>query len=91
MTPIRFSGGTHGLMVGHVSPEAYDGGPIALIHEGDSVSIDVPAQALQVHVSDAELATRRSAWQQPEPRYKHGLLAKFLRQVSSASKGAVTH
>ncbi|HWY24192.1 MAG TPA: dihydroxy-acid dehydratase [Nevskia sp.] len=90
ITDGRFSGGTWGMVVGHVAPEAFDGGNIALIHEGDSVTIDAHKLLIQVNVSDAELAQRRAGWKQPKPRYTTGVLAKFSRLVSSASKGAVT-
>ena len=78
------------MVVGHVSPEAYVGGGIALVHEGDSVTIDAHKQLVQVNISDAELAKRRAAWVQPEPRYTRGVLAKFAALASSATYGAVT-
>jgi dihydroxy-acid dehydratase len=90
ITDGRFSGGTHGLVVGHVAPEAWVGGPIALLREGDSVTIDADAKLLTVNVDDAELARRRSKWVKPEPREKRGVLAKYARCVRSASEGAVT-
>ncbi|MBU0789869.1 MAG: dihydroxy-acid dehydratase [Polycyclovorans sp.] len=90
LTDGRFSGGTWGMVVGHVAPEAYDGGPIALIEEGDSVTIDAHQRLLQLNVPDAEIAARRAKWVQPAPRYTRGVLAKFMKNVSSASKGAVT-
>ena len=90
LTDGRFSGGTWGMVVGHVAPEAYDGGPIALIEEGDSVTIDAHQRLLQLDVPDAEIAARRAKWVQPAPRYTRGVLAKFMKNVSSASKGAVT-
>jgi len=90
ITDGRFSGGTWGMVVGHVCPEAYVGGPIALIHEGDSVTIDAHKLLIQVNVSDAELAARREAWTQPAPRYRRGVLAKYAALASAASKGAVT-
>jgi dihydroxy-acid dehydratase len=89
ITDGRFSGGTWGMVVGHVAPEASVGGVIALIHEGDSITIDAHQLLLQLHVSDAELAKRRSTWVAPEPRYKRGVLAKFAYNASSASSGAV--
>jgi dihydroxy-acid dehydratase len=89
ITDGRFSGGTWGMVVGHVAPEAFVGGPIALLQEGDSITIDAHHQLIQVNVSDEELAKRRSAWQQPLPRYTRGVLAKFARLVSGADKGAV--
>ncbi len=87
VTDGRFSGATHGFMVGHVAPEAAVGGPIALVHDGDTVTLDVDARRLDV---DAELEERRSEWQAPEPRYTWGALAKYARLVGSASEGAVT-
>jgi len=90
ITDGRFSGGTFGLVVGHIAPEAFVGGTIALVHEGDSITIDGETARLDLHVSDSELAERRRNWKAPEPRYKTGVLAKYARQVSSASLGAVT-
>jgi dihydroxy-acid dehydratase len=90
ITDGRFSGGTYGMVVGHVAPEAAVGGTIALVQEGDSITIDAPARLLQLHVPDAELAQRRSNWQPPTPRYTKGVLAKYARLVSSSSQGAVT-
>jgi len=90
ITDGRFSGGTWGMVVGHVAPEAFDGGNIALIHEGDSVTIDAHKLLIQVNVSDEDLAKRRAGWKQPAPRYTSGVLAKYSKLVSSASKGAVT-
>jgi dihydroxy-acid dehydratase len=89
ITDGRFSGGTWGMVVGHVAPEAHEGGNIALIREGDSVTIDAHQLLLQLNVDDAELAKRRAAWKQPAPRYTRGVLAKFARNASSASSGAV--
>jgi dihydroxy-acid dehydratase len=89
ITDGRFSGGTWGMVVGHVSPEAYLGGLIALIHEGDTITIDAHQLILHLDVDDAEIARRRSAWVQPAPRYTRGVLAKFARNASSASLGAV--
>ena len=89
ITDGRFSGGTWGMVVGHVAPEAAVGGTIALIHEGDSITIDAHQLVLQLNVSDAEIAQRRAAWQPPTPRYTRGVQAKFARNSSSASKGAV--
>ncbi|MCC6617448.1 MAG: dihydroxy-acid dehydratase [Chloroflexi bacterium] len=90
LTDGRFSGGTHGLMIGHVAPEAALGGPIALVADGDEVVIDVDARRLDLVVDDAELARRRAAWSPPPPRYTTGVLAKYAALVSSASEGAVT-
>lgn len=89
ITDGRFSGGTWGMVVGHVAPEAYEGGVIALVKEGDSITIDAHRLMLQLNVSDAEIATRRAAWKQPAPRYTRGVLAKFAKNACSASKGAV--
>ncbi|HEY9658380.1 MAG TPA: dihydroxy-acid dehydratase [Allocoleopsis sp.] len=90
ITDGRFSGGTYGMVVGHVAPEAYVGGTIALVHEGDTVTIDADQRLLHLHVSDEELAQRRASWQAPEPRYQRGVLAKYAKLVSSSSLGAVT-
>jgi len=90
ITDGRFSGGTFGMVVGHVAPEAAVGGAIALVHEGDSVTIDAHRRLLQLNVSDEELARRRAAWQPPTSRYPTGVFAKYARLVSSASVGAVT-
>ena len=90
VTDGRFSGGTRGLMIGHTSPEAAVGGPIALLEEGDMITIDVSQRRLQVDLSDDELAARRSRWQAPEPNYAKGVMAKYARQVSQANDGAVT-
>ena len=90
ITDGRFSGGTYGMVVGHVAPEAAVGGTIALVHEGDSVTIDADQRLLQLNVDEAELARRRAAWQPPAPRYTRGVLAKYAKLVSTASKGAVT-
>ena len=90
ITDGRFSGGTYGMVVGHVAPEAQVGGTIALVKEGDSITIDAPNRLLQVNVSDAELEQRRTLWQPPKPRYTRGVLAKYAKLVSSSSIGAVT-
>ena len=90
ITDGRFSGGTWGMVVGHVAPEAYEGGPIALVKEGDSITIDAHKRLIQVNISARELAQRRKKWKQPKPRYTRGLLAKYMKLVSSASTGAVT-
>jgi dihydroxy-acid dehydratase len=89
ITDGRFSGGTWGMVVGHVAPEAYAGGLIALVHEGDSITIDAHQLLLHLNVPEAEIAARRAAWKQPAPRYTRGVLAKFARNAASASKGAV--
>ncbi len=90
ITDGRFSGGTWGMVVGHVAPEAFEGGTIALVQEGDSITIDAHQLLVQLNVPDDELARRRAAWRQPAPRYTRGLLAKYVRLVSTASKGAIT-
>ena len=90
ITDGRFSGGTRGLMIGHTAPEAAVGGPIALLQEGDSITIDVSQRQLHVDLSDAELAARRAAWSAPTPNYAKGVMAKYAQQVSQASDGAVT-
>jgi dihydroxy-acid dehydratase len=90
ITDGRVSGGTWGMVVGHVAPEAFVGGNIALVQEGDSVTIDAHQLLIQVNVSDDELARRRTEWKQPAPRYTRGVLAKFAALVAPASRGAVT-
>jgi dihydroxy-acid dehydratase len=90
LTDGRFSGGTWGMVVGHVAPEAYVGGTIALVKEGDSITIDAKKLLLQLNVPAKELAARRRKWKAPKPRYTRGLLAKYMRLVSTASKGAIT-
>jgi dihydroxy-acid dehydratase len=90
ITDGRFSGGTWGMVVGHVAPEAFVGGPIALVKEGDSITIDAKKRLIRLNVSAKELAARRRKWRQPKPRYTKGLLAKYTRLVSTSSKGAIT-
>lgn len=90
ITDGRFSGGTYGMVVGHVAPEAYVGGAIALVQEGDSITIDAPARLLQLNVPDDELERRRANWVPPQPRYTSGVLAKYATLVASSSLGAVT-
>jgi dihydroxy-acid dehydratase len=90
VTDARFSGATHGFMVGHVAPEAFRGGPLAALAEGDLVVIDVEARQLRVELSDDEIAARLRDWTQPPPRYEGGVLAKYAALVSSASEGAIT-
>jgi dihydroxy-acid dehydratase len=90
LTDGRFSGGTWGMVVGHVAPEAYVGGTIALVKEGDSITIDAKKHLLQLNVPAKELAARRKKWKAPKPRYTKGLMAKYMRLVSTASKGAIT-
>ena len=90
VTDGRFSGGTWGMVVGHVAPEAYLGGTIALVKERDSITIDAKKRLIQLNVSSKELAARRKKWKQPKPRYTRGLMAKYMKLVSTASKGAIT-
>ncbi len=90
ITDGRFSGGTWGMVVGHVTPEAFEGGPIALLRDGDSITIDADNQSLDVALSESELAERRRAWVKPEPRYRTGVLSKYALLTTSASEGAVT-
>jgi dihydroxy-acid dehydratase len=90
MTDGRFSGGTHGFVIGHVSPEAQLGGPIALVRDGEVITIDAVSNRIDVAVSDEELATRRAAWKAPPLKVTRGILRKYVRLVSSASKGCVT-
>jgi dihydroxy-acid dehydratase len=90
LTDGRFSGGTWGMVVGHVAPEAYEGGVIALVEEGDSITIDAKKRLIQLNVSAKELARRKKRWHVPKPRYATGVLAKYVKLVSSASRGAIT-
>jgi dihydroxy-acid dehydratase len=90
LTDGRFSGATHGLMAGHVAPEAIRGGPIAAVQDGDEITIDIDARRLDVALSDEEIAKRVEAYEPPEPRYKRGVMAKYAASVSSASQGATT-
>ena len=90
VTDGRFSGGTHGFCVGHVAPEAVDGGPIAFVADGDTIVIDAGARTIDVLVDEPTLAARRADWKVPEPRYTSGVLAKFARLVTGADRGAVT-
>jgi dihydroxy-acid dehydratase len=90
ITDGRFSGGTHGLVVGHVAPEAWVGGLIALLRDGDRITIDADHKLLSVALDDAELARRRKEWTVPKPRVARGVLAKYARCVRSASEGATT-
>jgi dihydroxy-acid dehydratase len=89
LTDGRFSGGTRGAAIGHISPEAAEGGPIALVQEGDRIKIDIPGKTLTLLVDESELARRREAWRPREPRIKHGYAARYSRMVSSGSQGAV--
>ena len=90
ITDGRFSGGSHGFVVGHVTPEAYVGGPIALLKNGDPIIIDAEKRQMTVGISAAELKKRKQAWKKPAPRYPRGVLAKYAHTVTSASLGAVT-
>jgi dihydroxy-acid dehydratase len=90
LTDGRFSGATRGLMAGHVAPEAYLGGPIALVEEGDPIRFDIDERRLDLEVPDAVLAERRARWRPPAPRYTGGVLGKYLAMVTSAAEGAVT-
>jgi dihydroxy-acid dehydratase len=90
MTDGRFSGGTHGFCVGHIAPEAVEGGPIAFVADGDRIVVDIPSRRIDFDVDPAELERRRAEWKVPEPRYRTGVLAKFARLVSGAERGAVT-
>jgi dihydroxy-acid dehydratase len=90
LTDGRFSGATRGLMAGHVAPEAPQGGPIAAVRDGDTITFDINARRLDVELSDDEIARRISEWKAPPPAYERGVMAKYARSVSSASAGAVT-
>jgi dihydroxy-acid dehydratase len=90
ITDGRFSGGTRGPCIGHISPEAAEGGPIALVEEGDRIRLDIPARRLELLVDDATLELRRSKWKAPEPKIKGGWLARYAKVVTSAHTGAVT-
>ena len=91
LTDGRFSGATRGLMAGHVAPEAYLGGTIALVQEGDTITFDIPHRELRLELAESEIADRHAAWKAPEPRYRRGVFAKYAASVSSASLGAVTN
>jgi dihydroxy-acid dehydratase len=91
LTDGRFSGATHGLMAGHVAPEAAHGGPIAAVRDGDAIVFDIQARRLNVEISEQELNARLRLWSPPAPRYKSGVMAKYARLVSSAAEGAVTN
>jgi dihydroxy-acid dehydratase len=91
VTDGRFSGGTHGFCVGHVAPEAVDGGPIAFVRDGDRIVIDAEAHTIDLIVDDAEVARRQADWKLPEPRYTSGFLAKYARLAQGAEKGAITN
>jgi dihydroxy-acid dehydratase len=90
ITDGRFSGGSHGFVIGHVTPEAFDGGPIGLLEDGDEITIDAEAATITVHVDDATLAARKARWTRPAPYATRGILAKYALTVRSASEGAVT-
>ena len=90
MTDGRFSGASHGFVIGHVTPEAFEGGPIALLEDGDPVAIDAQRRRIDVQLSEAQLAERRAKWHPPAPYATKGLLAKYARLVGSASRGAIT-
>jgi dihydroxy-acid dehydratase len=90
LTDGRFSGATHGLMAGHVAPEAANGGPIAAINDGDIIAFDIPKRTLNVKLTDAEIQRRLSTWKAPQPRYTRGVMAKYALLVSSSSLGAIT-
>jgi dihydroxy-acid dehydratase len=90
LTDGRFSGATHGLMAGHVAPEAAVGGPIAAVRDGDTIVFDVPHRSLRVEITDAEIQKRLASWKAPKPRYAHGVMAKYALLVSSSSLGAIT-
>ena len=90
MTDGRFSGASRGPIIGHVAPEAAVGGPIGLVQDGDTISMDVDARTLEVNISDEEMERRRAAWQPPAPRHTTGVMGKYAKLVSSASRGAVT-
>ena len=91
LTDGRFSGATRGISVGHIAPEAYVGGMIAYVKDGDIITIDVDQRELRVAISKSELTKRKKNWRAPEPRYKRGVMAKYARSVSSASEGAITN
>lgn len=90
ITDGRFSGGTHGFVVGHITPEAFEGGPIAFVKNGDHITIDATTRELTLHITDEEMAARKAAWVQPAPRFTTGMLGKYIRTVKSASEGCVT-
>ncbi|MFZ4682239.1 MAG: dihydroxy-acid dehydratase, partial [Terrimicrobiaceae bacterium] len=90
ITDGRFSGGTHGFVVGHITPEAFDGGPLAIVKDGDTITIDAISHTLNLDIPKKEIATRLARWKKPKPRYRRGVLAKFAAQATTASLGAVT-
>jgi dihydroxy-acid dehydratase len=90
ITDGRFSGGSHGFVVGHITPEAYVGGPLAIVRDGDSITIDTHGRQMNLNIPEGEIKSRLANWKQPQPRYTRGVLAKYAKQVSSASLGAIT-
>ena len=90
ITDGRFSGGSHGFVVGHITPEAYNGGLLGVVKNGDTITIDAKARQINLNVPAAEIKKRRKAWKQPKSRYTRGVLAKYVKLVTSASQGAVT-
>jgi dihydroxy-acid dehydratase len=90
ITDGRFSGGSHGFVVGHITPEAQRGGPLAIVMNGDTITIDAKRRRLTLELPEAEIQRRLAAWKAPKPRYTRGVLAKYAAQVNSASEGAVT-
>ena len=90
ITDGRFSGGSHGFVIGHVTPEAYEGGPIGLVQNGDKISINAETREMTWHVSAEEIAARQATWVKPQPNYRYGALAKFAKLTTGAEKGAVT-
>jgi dihydroxy-acid dehydratase len=89
VTDGRFSGTNNGCFVGHISPEAAEGGPLAIVQNGDLITIDIPGRKLHLHVSDEEIARRLASWKRPEPKFKKGYLALYSRLAESADKGAI--
>ena len=90
ITDGRFSGGSHGFVIGHITPEAQEGGLLAIVENGDSITIDILNRKIDLEISDAEIKKRQAKWMRPEARYTRGVLAKYAKTVSSASLGAVT-
>jgi dihydroxy-acid dehydratase len=90
ITDGRFSGGTHGFVVGHITPEAFEGGVIALVKNGDTITIDAATRKVELGVPKVEIAARLAKWKKPKPRYRRGVLAKYAAHVTTASQGAVT-
>jgi dihydroxy-acid dehydratase len=90
ITDGRFSGGSHGFVVGHITPEASEGGPIAIVENGDKIFIDAESNTVSIDLTDSQIADRLARWERPSPRYTRGVLAKYAASVASASEGAVT-